>query len=91
MKKLLVGVVFILCISCNNDKPNTSNFDKQMEEIKAEIELLNQDLIISENQTKRAIGLAEHFRDLYFREIEKTDSLKNELKKISHKQNFKNK
>lgn len=87
MKKLSVVLIFIFCsilISCN-EKPDTSKFNKQIKGIRIQIESLEQDLINADTQTKRAIGLAEHFRDLYFKEREKTDSLKNELNKMKLK------
>ena len=89
MKKILVFLILCTILVSCNEKTDTSKFDNAIKEIKIQIGSLEQDLIRAESQTKQAIGLAEHFRDLYFKEREKTDSLKNELKKMKNKKRLK--
>ena len=85
MRKLVFMILFtFFMISCDK-KPDTSKFDNQMKDLKVQIGTLEQDLINCDNQTKRAIGLAEHFDKLYFSEREKVDSLKNVIKKLKNK------
>lgn len=80
MKKLIFIALFTFCMISCDEKPDTSKFDNQMKDIKIQIESLDKALIECDNQTKRAIGLAEHFRDLYFLERQKVDSLEKILK-----------